>query len=56
MLVIDGCSVSREIALRWMSLDFTDGKSTLVQVMAWCSTKPLPEPMLIQIYVAIWHQ
>ena len=28
--------VSREIALRWMPLDLTDDKSTLVQVMAWC--------------------
>ena len=25
-----------KIALRWMSLDLIDGKSTLVQVMAWC--------------------
>ena len=25
-----------EIALRWMPLDLTDDKSTLVQVMAWC--------------------
>ena len=27
---------SHEIALMWMSLDFTDDQSTLVQVMAWC--------------------
>ena len=25
-----------EVALRWMPLDFTDDKSVLVQVMAWC--------------------
>ena len=25
-----------EIAIRWMPLDLTDDKSTLVQVMAWC--------------------
>ena len=31
-----GCCISYEIALRWMSLDLTDDKSTLVQVMAWC--------------------
>ena len=31
--VIDTCC---EIALRRMSLDLTDDKSTLVQVMAWC--------------------
>ena len=35
-LVINGLGVSREIALRSMSQDLTDDKSTLVQVMAWC--------------------
>ena len=34
--VIDGWGIPCELALRWMSLDFTDDKSTLVQVMAWC--------------------
>ena len=34
--VIDGWGISCEIALIWMSLDFTDDQSTLVQVMAWC--------------------
>ena len=34
--VIDGWGISCELALRWMSLDLTDDKSTLVQVMAWC--------------------
>ena len=34
--VIDGWGISWEIALRWMSLDLTDDKSTLVLVMAWC--------------------
>ena len=29
-------AISHEIALRWMPLDLTDDKSTLVQVMAWC--------------------
>ena len=28
--------VFRKIALRWMPLDHTDDKSTLVQIMAWC--------------------
>ena len=28
--------ISCEIALIWMSLNFTDDQSTLVQVMAWC--------------------
>ena len=36
ILVIDGWGNSCEIALIWMSLDFTDDQSTLVQVMAWC--------------------
>ena len=36
MWVIDGWSISGDIALRWMSPDLTDDKSTLVQVMAWC--------------------
>ena len=36
ILVIDGRGISCEIALIWMSLDFTDDQSTLVQVMAWC--------------------
>ena len=31
-----GWGISYEIALRWMALDLTDDKSTLVQVMAWC--------------------
>ena len=34
--VVDGWGISFELALRWMSLDLTDDKSTLVQVMAWC--------------------
>ena len=34
--VIDGWGISFELALRWMSLDLNDDKSTLVQVMAWC--------------------
>ena len=36
ILVIDGWGISSEIALIWMSLDFTDDKSILVQVMGWC--------------------
>ena len=35
-LVIDGWCISCEIALRWLTLNLTDGKSILVQVMAWC--------------------
>ena len=32
----DGWDISCKIALRWMPLDLTDDKSTLVQVMTWC--------------------
>ena len=31
-----GWGISYENALRWMPLNITDEKSTLVQVMAWC--------------------
>ena len=31
-----GWGISYEISLRWMPLDLTDDKSTLVHVMAWC--------------------
>ena len=34
--MIGGWGIFCEIALRWMPLDLTDDKSTLVQVMAWC--------------------
>ena len=36
ILVINAWGTSGEIALIWISLDFTDDQSTLVQVMAWC--------------------
>ena len=36
MLVIDGWGIPCKIALRCMSLDLTDNKSTMNQVMAWC--------------------
>ena len=35
-----GRGISYEIDLRWMPLDLTDDKSTLVQVMAWCRQAP----------------
>ena len=31
-----GWDISYKIALRWMPLDLTDNKSTLIQVKAWC--------------------
>ena len=36
ILVIDDWGICFEIALIWMSLDFTDDQSILVQAMAWC--------------------
>ena len=35
ILVIDDWGISCGIAIIWMSLDFTDDQSTLVQVMVW---------------------
>ena len=37
ILVIDRWGISFEIAIIWLSLDFTNDQSILVQVMAWCS-------------------
>ena len=34
--VINGCDTSCKIILIWMSIDLTNDKSALVQVMAWC--------------------
>ena len=36
LLVTDGCDISSKITLRWTSLDLSDDKSALDQVMAWC--------------------
>ena len=36
ILVNAGRGISNEVAIRWMSPDLTDDKSTLVLVMAWC--------------------
>ena len=36
VLVINGWGLSCEMALIWMSLDFTYDQSTFVHVMAWC--------------------
>ena len=40
ILVNGGWDISFQIALRWMPLDLTDDKSTLVHVMAWCRQAP----------------
>ena len=36
ILMTDGWVISSKIVLRWMSLDLTDDKSTVLQVMTWC--------------------
>ena len=56
ILVIDGWSICCEIALIWMSLDFTDDHSTLVQVMAWCrqATSHYLSQCWPRSLVAIW--
>ena len=53
--MIDGWDVFCEIALRRMSLDLTDDKSTYGSGygLVPSGTKPLPEPMLTQISVPI---
>ena len=48
ILVTDGLGISCEIAARWMSRDLSDDKAP--------NNKPLPEPMLIQIYLTKWRQ
>ena len=64
-LIIQNCSlgICCEIELRWMSQSLINESAlaTLSKVNIGSGnglvpgTKPLPEPMLIQIYVAIWY-
>ena len=70
ILVTDGCDISTETALRWTSMDHSDDKLTLVQVMAWCRQatghclnqcwpRSLPpygvtRPQWVEIYVRQW--
>ena len=50
-------STSSEIILRWMPEKTFCGKLTLVPVMVPSGKKPLLEPVVIRIYIAIWrHQ
>ena len=56
ILVIDGSGISCEIALIWMSLDFTDAVNIgSGNGLVPSGSKPLPEPMLTQIYVVKWR-
>ena len=50
ILVIDGSGIACEIALIWMLLDWWS-----VNIGSGNGLKPLPEPMLTQISVAIWR-
>ena len=45
-----------EIALRWMPRVFTDVNIGLDDDLVLSSDKLLPESVLTQIYVAMWHQ
>ena len=53
MMAIDGWIIFYEVFLKWVSMDLTDEKWTLAQVTA--CLQALPEPILIQFYVAIWR-
>ena len=59
--MIDGWYISFKIALIWMSLDFTDDQSTLVQVMSWCHQAPShylsqSSPRSLSPYGVTWPQ
>ena len=49
--------VSFEIALKWMERDLTDDKSNIGSgnALVPSGNKPLPKPILTQIYVTIWR-
>ena len=47
--------VSYKIALRWMPLDLTDDVIGSGNGLVLSGNKPLPEPMLTQIFVAKWR-
>ena len=53
ILIINVWGISCEIAHRWFSLDLTNDRSTLVQVMAWCH-QALFDPMWTNFYVDIY--
>ena len=56
ILEIDGWGISCEIVFKWLSLDLrvTDEVIDSGNGLVLSSTKPLPEPMLTQIYATIW--
>ena len=70
ILLIDGWDISCEIAFRWLCLNHTDEKQTLVHIMAWChqatrhylsqcwSRSILPygvtRPQWVQVFGILW--
>ena len=55
VLMIDILSIISENALKWIPQDFTDGMSTLVQVMAWCPYLSHVEPNLCWHMASLGH-
>ena len=55
MLQIKFVSISTEIALWWIPQNTFDDNIGSGNGLVPSGSKPLPEPMLTQIYVAIWH-
>ena len=55
VLVVDDLGISCEIVIKWMSLDLTDNKSTLVRVngLALSDTKPLLVSVLAQYHMPL---
>ena len=50
-------SAPSEIGLRWMPENTYDQKSPIFSdnALLWSGNKPLSEPMLAQVYVAVWR-
>ena len=53
----ENCCILITISLQCVNRSPHDNRLTLIQVMAWCctGTKPLPDPMLIQIIDTYMH-
>ena len=61
MLILVSWDISCEISLRWISLDLTDEKSALVQVMAWSHQATIHclsscWPRSVSPYLVTWPQ
>ena len=53
--MVDGCDNSSEIALWWTSLDLSDDKSTLVQVMASLGHNELNKSNTGLLFITYWQ-